>query len=473
MSAVVGAGTSDISMEIAKTLAPQKIPQISYAASTMELADKSLYPYFLRTVGSDTKQVRAMLDIIRFYEWTYVKLLYSDTVYGTAAAKEFLRLAPELGVCVATQVQLSPYLTRTAGAMSNIVSYYLTEAFTEAKVVVMFTTDHDTRAVLEAMRNVLGNHSSDIVWLASDFWGSREVIHRDLELQAGGALTLEFLSHHISGFMQHFRSLHPTVNNRNPWFGEFWQRRFKCFTSNSLSRRHNQPCSPGISLINEYLRMATDVPYVIDAVYTVALSLHKLLLDHCGNNSTGLCPAAQKALPHLYDYMKNVQFYNSITNLTVAYDALGNGLARYRLLNLQGQEGAFDYRPVRLIVAKWRHLAISNWVHIGPGNGLLSDDTKPFSEPIAFPDTHPGHISLEVLKIPIRKINFEIHFKLRPDSKYHGANMGPTWVLSAPDGPHVGPMNLAIRASKSLRGQRVKPSGVKVLGIIASCLVRT
>ena len=30
------------------------------------------------------------------------------------------------------------------------------------------------------------------------------------------------------------------------------------------------------------------------------------------------------------------------------------------------------------------------------------------------------------------------------DSKAHGANMGPTWVLSAPDGPHVGPMNLAI-----------------------------
>ena len=31
-----------------------------------------------------------------------------------------------------------------------------------------------------------------------------------------------------------------------------------------------------------------------------------------------------------------------------------------------------------------------------------------------------------------------------PDSKVHGANMRPTWVLSAPDGPHVGPMNLAI-----------------------------
>ena len=31
-----------------------------------------------------------------------------------------------------------------------------------------------------------------------------------------------------------------------------------------------------------------------------------------------------------------------------------------------------------------------------------------------------------------------------PDSKVHWANIGPTWVLSAPDGPHVGSMNLAI-----------------------------
>ena len=33
-----------------------------------------------------------------------------------------------------------------------------------------------------------------------------------------------------------------------------------------------------------------------------------------------------------------------------------------------------------------------------------------------------------------------------PDSKVHGANTQPTWVLSFPGGPHVGPMNLAIWA---------------------------
>ena len=33
---------------------------------------------------------------------------------------------------------------------------------------------------------------------------------------------------------------------------------------------------------------------------------------------------------------------------------------------------------------------------------------------------------------------------LFPDSKVHGANMGPIWGRQDPGGPHVGPMNFAI-----------------------------
>ena len=42
-------------------------------------------------------------------------------------------------------------------------------------------------------------------------------------------------------------------------------------------------------------------------------------------------------------------------------------------------------------------------------------------------------------------LSTHIHSIGYPDSKVHVAHMGPTWVLSAPGGPHVGPMNLAIR----------------------------
>ena len=37
-----------------------------------------------------------------------------------------------------------------------------------------------------------------------------------------------------------------------------------------------------------------------------------------------------------------------------------------------------------------------------------------------------------------------------PDSNIHGANMGPTWVLSAQSGPHVSPINLVIRVDMAL-----------------------
>ena len=34
-----------------------------------------------------------------------------------------------------------------------------------------------------------------------------------------------------------------------------------------------------------------------------------------------------------------------------------------------------------------------------------------------------------------------------PDSKVHGANMGPIWGRQDPGGPHVGPMNLGVWAA--------------------------
>ena len=42
----------------------------------------------------------------------------------------------------------------------------------------------------------------------------------------------------------------------------------------------------------------------------------------------------------------------------------------------------------------------------------------------------------------------EKSIKKVPDSKFHVAHMGPTWILTAPGGPHVSPMNLDIRGKR-------------------------
>ena len=51
---------------------------------------------------------------------------------------------------------------------------------------------------------------------------------------------------------------------------------------------------------------------------------------------------------------------------------------------------------------------------------------------------------------------WNLPIKVYSDSKVHGANTGSIWVLSAPDGPHVGPINFVIG---------VRPQGQYILKI--------
>ena len=57
----------------------------------------------------------------------------------------------------------------------------------------------------------------------------------------------------------------------------------------------------------------------------------------------------------------------------------------------------------------------------------------------------------------INKIQTPIGLSSPPDSKVHVVNMSPTWVLSAPDGPHADPMNFAIWAAAECMGLLTGP----------------
>ena len=74
--------------------------------------------------------------------------------------------------------------------------------------------------------------------------------------------------------------------------------------------------------------------------------------------------------------------------------------------------------PYWHIVALWGNMATYSSVIIGSGNDLLLAGTKP----------EPGPA-------------LTYHY---PDSKVHGANMGPIWARQDPSVPHVGPMDFAI-----------------------------
>ena len=64
--------------------------------------------------------------------------------------------------------------------------------------------------------------------------------------------------------------------------------------------------------------------------------------------------------------------------------------------------------------------------------------------------SHSRHVSVEVICWWYVVV---ISWGIYSDSEIYGANMGPTWVLQAPGGPHVGPINPAIRVSMYQRNR--------------------
>jgi len=84
IAGVIGPGSSSVAIQVQNLLQLFDIPQIAYSATSIDLSDKTLYKYFLRVVPSDTLQARAMLDIVKRYNWTYVSAVHTEGGYGAA-----------------------------------------------------------------------------------------------------------------------------------------------------------------------------------------------------------------------------------------------------------------------------------------------------------------------------------------------------------------------------------------------------
>ena len=78
IAGLIGPGSSTVTIQIQNLLSLFAIPQIGYSATSKDLSDKSLYPYFLRVVPSDKLQARAMLDLVKHYNWTYISTVYTE-----------------------------------------------------------------------------------------------------------------------------------------------------------------------------------------------------------------------------------------------------------------------------------------------------------------------------------------------------------------------------------------------------------
>lgn len=251
-----------------------QIPQISYASTSAKLSDKSRYDYFARTVPPDFYQAKAMAEILRYFNWTYVSTVASEGDYGETGIDAFQQEARALQICIATSAKVSRSIDHYS--YEGVIRSLLQKS--NAKVVILFTRSEDARELLVAANRM----NVSFIWVASDGWGAQESVVKGSESVAEGAFTIELASYPIDKFAEYFINLNPYNNTRNPWFREFWEHQLQCSLHDINCGKH--------SLRDGKFEQESKIMFVVNAVYAMAHSLHNMRQAACLNN-TKICSA--------------------------------------------------------------------------------------------------------------------------------------------------------------------------------------
>ena len=75
--------------------------KVSYLSTCACLSNKNLYPTFFRTVPSDRFQVLGLVQLMKYFDWRWVGIIYSySSMYSEEGTAEFVEEAIKEGICV-------------------------------------------------------------------------------------------------------------------------------------------------------------------------------------------------------------------------------------------------------------------------------------------------------------------------------------------------------------------------------------
>ncbi|XP_022838061.1 metabotropic glutamate receptor 2-like [Spodoptera litura] len=335
ISGVVGAASSVTSVQVANLLRLFKIPQVSFFSTSPELSNKARFEYFTRTIPSDHHQVRAMVEIVKKLEWSYVSIIYEESSYGIKAFEELEALLAKSNICIAVKEKLvKDSGVAHEGAYDEIVSKLLTKP--RARGAIIFGSDQEVAGVMRAVERANATHSFS--WVGSDGWSARSLVSDGNERAVEGTISVQPQANDVKGFKEYFLNLNVKNNKRNPWFVEFWEDHFQCRYPGSLKTPYNgqysRTCSGMERLTVNNTEFERQLQFVSDAVMAFAHSIRDMHAAVCGGRP-GLCDAMRPASgADLLRYLRKVNF-TGLTGDQFHFDGNGDGPARYNILHFK------------------------------------------------------------------------------------------------------------------------------------------
>ncbi|OCT77909.1 metabotropic glutamate receptor 1 isoform X1 [Xenopus laevis] len=351
IAGVIGPGSSSVAIQVQNLLQLFDIPQIAYSATSIDLSDKTLYKYFLRVVPSDILQARAMLDIVKRYNWTYVSALHTEGNYGESGMEAFKEMAALEGLCIAHTDKI--YSNAGEKNFDRLLKK-LRERLPKARVVICFCEGMTVRGILMAMRRL--GVSGEFLLIGSDGWADRDEVIEGYEAEANGGITMKLKSAEVMSFDDYYLALRLDTNSRNPWFAEFWQHRFQCRIPGHPQENHSfkKICKGNESLEENYVQ-DSKMGFVINAIYAMAHGLHDMHTALCPGH-VGLCDAMKPIDgSKLLEFLIKASFLG-ISGEDVWFNEKGDAPGRYDIMNLQQIEpNRYDY----MLIGTWHEGILS------------------------------------------------------------------------------------------------------------------
>ncbi|XP_009468655.1 PREDICTED: metabotropic glutamate receptor 5 [Nipponia nippon] len=336
---VIGPGSSSVAIQVQNLLQLFNIPQIAYSATSMDLSDKTLFKYFMRVVPSDAQQARAMVDIVKRYNWTYVSAVHTEGNYGESGMEAFKDMAAKEGICIAHSYKIYS----NAGEQSfDKLLRKLRSHLPKARVVACFCEGMTVRGLLMAMRRL--GLAGEFLLLGSDGWADRYDVTDGYQREAVGGITIKLQSPDVKWFDDYYLQLRPETNHRNPWFQEFWQHRFQCRLEGfpQENPKYNKTCTSQMTLRNQHVQ-DSKMGFVINAIYSMAYGLHNMQMALCPGY-VGLCDAMKPIDGRkLLESLMKTNF-TGVSGDMILFDENGDSPGRYEIMNFKKMgKDYFDY----------------------------------------------------------------------------------------------------------------------------------
>ncbi|XP_057312996.1 extracellular calcium-sensing receptor-like isoform X3 [Hydractinia symbiolongicarpus] len=353
--AVVGAYYSFNTLPLASLLSLYNIPQISFSSSSPLLDKTDLYTSFFRTIPPDTFQVKALVDILYKFNWTYVFAVGSDDDYGKLGISKLKNESSARGICITGDLYIPFEAARTRAIAQDIVTKIEREP--KAKVVVMFNYP---KGNAEFVLKAADERNISRIWLTSEAWNP-EVFSTDISTyQLQGIVTVSLKNGKPLSDFEGF--IKETVATRTPcdgWLSQYILNTHSCNITTvdnntlrgvSCTQQACKACSVSTETVyNAILKEnPSQINNLIDAVDAIGYALDDVI------NKSSTSPITPEALTNA---MKKVNF-KTRREQTFAFDEIGNpAYVSYSIEQIQ-----IDSETNNVA-----YVTIGNWTH---GKGL-------------------------------------------------------------------------------------------------------